>query len=81
MHLNNNLSVNIGIIMIIWYLDLPKQSVPICIKVVSSNPNHGDVHLIQFYVLYHIKLYQVHLAAVGNDTNNLSGINTNYIGR
>ena len=46
--------------MIIWYLDLPKQSVPICIKVVSSNPTHGEVHSIQLYVIKFVSyLWQV----------------------
>ena len=39
--------------VIIWYLDLqlPVQSVPITTKVVSSNPTHGEVYLIQHYVI------------------------------
>jgi hypothetical protein len=39
--------------MIIWELDLqlPVQSVPNTTKVVSSNPTHGEVYLIQQYVL------------------------------
>ena len=32
-------------------LQLPMQSVPITTKVVSSNPVHGEVHLIQHYVI------------------------------
>ena len=32
-------------------LQLPMQSVPITIKVVSSNPVHGEVYLIQHYVI------------------------------
>jgi hypothetical protein len=39
--------------VIIWYLDLqlPVQSVPITIDVVSSNPAHGEVYSIQHYVI------------------------------
>ena len=39
--------------MIIWYLDLqlPMQSVPITTNVVGSNSTHGEVHLIQHYVI------------------------------
>ena len=39
--------------VIIWQLDLqlPMQSMPITIKVVSSNPVHGEVYLIQHYVI------------------------------
>ena len=32
-------------------LQLPMQSVSITTKVVSLNPNHGKVYLIQFYVI------------------------------
>jgi hypothetical protein len=32
-------------------LQLPLQSVPITTKVVSSNPTHGEVYLIQHYVI------------------------------
>ena len=32
-------------------LQLPVQSVPITTKVVSSNPVHGKVYLIQYYVM------------------------------
>ena len=32
-------------------LQLPVQSVPITTKVVSSNPVHGEVYLIQHYVI------------------------------
>ena len=40
-------------IMIVWllYLQLPVQSVPITIKVVSSNPVHGEVNSMQHYVV------------------------------
>ena len=36
-----------------WELDLqlPVQSVPITTKVVSLNPAHGEVYLIQHYVI------------------------------
>jgi hypothetical protein len=39
--------------MIVWYLDLQlsKQLVLITTKVVSSNPSHGEVFLIQHYVI------------------------------
>jgi hypothetical protein len=41
------------VVMIVWWLDLqlPVQSVPITIKVVSSNPIHGEVYSIQHYVI------------------------------
>ena len=41
------------VVMILWWLDLqlPMQSVPITTKVVSSNPAHGEVYLIQQYVI------------------------------
>jgi len=40
-------------VVIILQLDLqlPVQSVPITTKVVSSNPAHDDVYLIQHYVI------------------------------
>jgi len=39
--------------MIVWQLELqlPVQSVPITAKVVSSNLTHGEVYLIQHYVI------------------------------
>jgi hypothetical protein len=39
--------------MNIWKLDLqlPVQSVPITTKVVSLNPAHGEVYLIQLFVI------------------------------
>ena len=39
--------------MIVWKLDLqlPVQSVPITTKVLSLNPVHGEVYLIQHYVM------------------------------
>jgi hypothetical protein len=44
-------------VVIIWLLDLqsPMQSVPITIKVASSDPAYGEVFLIQHYVLYNIR--------------------------
>jgi len=40
-------------VVIVWLLDLqlPVQSVPITTKVVSSNLVHGEVYLIQHYVI------------------------------
>jgi len=39
------------VIVIIWQLDLqlPVQSVLITTNVVSSNPVHGEVYLMQYY--------------------------------
>jgi hypothetical protein len=39
------------LVVIVWEVDLqqPVQSVPITIKVVSSNPVHGEVHSIQHF--------------------------------
>jgi hypothetical protein len=39
--------------MIVWKLDLqlPVQLVPFSTKVVSLNPAHGEVYLIQHYVI------------------------------
>jgi hypothetical protein len=37
--------------MIVGYIQLPMQSVPITTKVVSSNPTHGEVYVIQHYVI------------------------------
>ena len=41
------------VVVIVWWLDLqlPEQSVPITTKVVSLNPVHGEVYLIQHYVI------------------------------
>jgi hypothetical protein len=41
------------VVMIVWWLDkqLPVKSVPITTKAVSSNPVHGEVYLIQHYVI------------------------------
>ena len=49
-------------VMIVWKLDLqlPVQSAPITITVVSSNPNHGEVYSIQHYVIkFSSDLWQV----------------------
>ena len=49
-------------IMIIWQLELQihMQSVNITTNVVSSNPSHGEVYSIQFYVIrFVIDLRQV----------------------
>ena len=42
-----------NVLHIVWKLDLqlPMQSVPITTNVVSSNPAHGEVYLIQRYVI------------------------------
>ena len=42
-----------GAVMVIWELDLslPVQSLHINIKVVSSNPAHGELYSIQHYVI------------------------------
>jgi hypothetical protein len=39
--------------MVIWLLDLQLlvQSVHITTKVVSSNPDHGEVYVMQHYVI------------------------------
>jgi len=41
-------------VMIVWYLDLklPVQSMSITTKVASLNPVHGEVYLIQHYVVF-----------------------------
>jgi hypothetical protein len=45
--------MSFGVVVIVWSFDLqlPVQLVPITIKVVSSNPIHGEVYLIQHYVI------------------------------
>ena len=51
----NNVSIKIRVVVVtIWKLDLqlPAQSVPITTKVVSSNPAHGEMYLIQFCVVF-----------------------------
>jgi hypothetical protein len=39
------------VVVIVWYLQLPVQSVPIITKVVSLNFVHGEVYSIQHYVI------------------------------
>ena len=41
------------VVVIVWWLDLqlPVQLVPIATKVVSSNPVHGEVYSMQYYVI------------------------------
>ena len=43
----------IVVVVIAWKLDLQlsMQSVPITTKVMSSNPAHGEVYSIQYYVV------------------------------
>ena len=42
------------------YLQLPVQSVPITTNVVSSNPVHGEVYSIKYYVIKFVSdLWQV----------------------
>ena len=45
------------VVVIVWLLDLqlPVQLVPIT-KVVSSNPDHGEVCLIQHYVIKYVSV-------------------------
>ena len=40
-------------VVFVWYLDLqlPVQSVPITNKILISNPFHGEVYSIQYYVI------------------------------
>ena len=49
------ISINKGavVVVIVWYLDvkLPIQSVPITIKVGSSNSAHGEMYSIQHYMI------------------------------
>ena len=42
-----------GAAVIAWYLEiqLPMQSVPITTKYMSSNPVHGEIYSIQYYVI------------------------------
>ena len=41
------------VVVIVWELDLilPMQPVPITTNVLSSNPAHGEVYLIQHYMI------------------------------
>jgi len=43
--------------MIVWQLDLqlPVQSVPITTNIASSNPVHGEVYSIQYYVIKFVR--------------------------
>jgi hypothetical protein len=45
------------VVVIGWELDLqlPVQSVPITTEVVSLNPTHGKVYLIQNYVIQFVR--------------------------
>ena len=45
------------VVVIVWYSDLqqPMRSVPVITKVVSSNPAHGEVYLIQLYVIKFVR--------------------------
>lgn len=45
--------MGVGVVMIVWYLDLQLhgKSVPISTKDMSSNHAHGEVYAIQHYVL------------------------------
>jgi hypothetical protein len=47
----NNLEAIVVVIVMQLDLQLPMQSVPITINVVSSSPSHGEVHSIQHYVI------------------------------
>jgi len=49
------------VVVIVWQLDLqlPVQSVPITTKVMSSNPDHGEVYLIQHYVIKSVVFLRV----------------------
>ena len=49
----HNIRVDRGAVVIIWQLDLQllMQSVPITTRIVGSNPAHGEMYLIQHYVL------------------------------
>jgi hypothetical protein len=40
-------------VVIVWklHLQLPLQSVPVSTNVVSSNPAHDEIYLIQHYVI------------------------------
>jgi hypothetical protein len=53
-HVDHGLNTSrVRAVVIVWQLDLqlPMQLVPITTKIVSLNPNHGKVYLIQHYVL------------------------------
>ena len=44
-------------VVIVWYLELElsMQSVPITIKVVSSNPTRGEMYSIHHYVIKFVR--------------------------
>ena len=50
-------TMHIHVVVIVWLLDLqlPVQSVPITTSVVSLNPVHGEVYLIQHYVIKFVR--------------------------
>ena len=52
LHLIGQYTKNLGVVMV-WQFDLqlPVQSVPITTKIVSLNAIHGEVYLIQLYVI------------------------------
>jgi hypothetical protein len=39
------------VVVIVWWLELPIQSVPITTNVLHLNPDHGEVYSIQLYVI------------------------------
>ena len=47
------------VVVILWslYLQLPVQSLPITTKLLSLNPVHGEMYLIQHYVIKLFLLY------------------------
>ena len=51
--MTENTSHVLGGVVVVWYLDLqlPVQSVPITIKVVSLNLAHDQVYSIQHYAI------------------------------
>ena len=51
--MNNHILTEAVVVVIVWLFDLqlPVQSVPITTNVVSSNSDHGDVYSIQHYVI------------------------------
>ena len=50
------LNVVVVVIVLLFDLQLPVQSVPITPKVVSSNPTNGDVYSIQNYMIKFVRL-------------------------
>ena len=54
----------------LWDLQLPVQSLPINTKVVSLNPVHGEVYLMQHYVMKFVSdLRQVGVTTPDSSTN------------